>query len=52
MQFKLDDTIVNTSISYKNDLVSFISRTFEFFSYYVKIFAFPLIFQCLLSWNK
>ncbi len=33
IQFKLHCKVVYASISYKNELIFFISRTFEFFSY-------------------
>jgi len=48
IQFKLYNNVVGTSISYKNGLVSLISRTFRNFSYYERIFILKFIFMFLI----
>jgi hypothetical protein len=46
IQFKLQCNVVHDSISYKNEFVSPISKTFGKFSCSIKIFVFFLFFHC------
>ncbi len=46
IQFKLHCNVVHDSISYRNEFVSLISKTFGNFSCSIKIFVFFLFFHC------
>jgi hypothetical protein len=48
IQFKLHCKVVYASISYKNELIFFISRTFEFFSYSTRMNCLFLVFSILI----
>jgi hypothetical protein len=49
IQFKFHSNVVHALIKYRNELMSFVSRTFGFFSCFIKICFFLLMFLVLVQ---